>query len=513
MKLVNTIFRSDTIDKKSFLSTLVIVLCLASLILFDKEATKSSIGSMVMGIKDIFGSFYLILTIFCFIFLLYVALSKKGNYRFGGPEQKPEFSYFSWIGMLFCSGIGGALVYWSGVEWGYYVNNPQFGIKPLSPESYSLATAYGLFHWGISAWAIYGLPALALSVDFYKYKLSTLRLSSGLRGLGIKDVENTFFGRSVDLIFIIATLGAAGGTIGSYLPMLGLGFSDIFSIENSFFLTILVLIVCITLFGFSVYSGLKNGIKVLSNINLTVAILFLLYVLLTGPTSEILSYSLSGVWYSIKYFFDMSTLGIVESSQFAQDWTIWYWAWWVAFGPIVGLFIARISKGRTVRELILGMLVFGTLGTWLFYLILGNYSLVMDINGTLQISNINALNHPEMALSVVNSLPLPKLMLLIFCIMTLIFITTSYDSMSYVVAYHIQRNSSELNDPDRLVRVFWAIILGVLPASLVIYSDHTVATDIILLTSLPLLFIYPLIALATIRDMFERKVHEKTERS
>ena len=131
--------------------------------------------------------------------------------------------------------------------------------------------------------------------------------------------------------------------------MLGLGFSDIFSIENSFFLTILVLIVCITLFGFSVYSGLKNGIKVLSNINLTVAILFLLYVLLTGPTSEILSYSLSGVWYSIKYFFDMSTLGIVESSQFAQDWTIWYWAWWVAFGPIVGLFIARISKGRTVR--------------------------------------------------------------------------------------------------------------------------------------------------------------------
>ena len=510
MSLFKIINKSETVDKTSFLSTLIVVTGLASIIFFDQNNAKSLIESIVLDIKEIFGPFYLLLTLICFFFLLYIAMSKVGNYRLGGEEEKPEFSYFSWIGMLFCSGIGGGLVYWSGVEWGYYVKTPQFGISTLSPEAYSLSTAYGLFHWGISAWAIYGLPALALSVAFYKYKLNTLRLSSGLRGLGIKDVENTLLGRSIDLIFIIATMGAAGGTIGSYLPMLGLGFSDLLNVGDSFSLNIVVLFLCISLFGFSVYSGLNKGIRLLSNINLLIALLFLTYILLAGPTFEILSYSIAGIWYSLKYFFNMSTLGILESSQFAQEWTIWYWAWWVAFGPIVGLFIARISKGRTIRELILGMFIFGTLGTWLFYLILGNYSLAMDVRGVLDISNITAASHPNVVISVIKSLPLGKIILMVFCIMTLIFITTSYDSMSYVVAYHIQRNSSESKDPERSLRVFWAIVLGILPAALIIYSDHTVATDIILLTSVPLLFIYPLLAIATFKDLLQKNNHEKT---
>ena len=464
----------------------------------------------VSEIKEIFGPIYLILTLVCFIFLLYIAFSRAGNYKLGGSYEKPEFSYYSWIGMLFCSGIGGGLVYWSGVEWAYYVKEPQFGITAFSKESYYLSNAYGLFHWGISAWSIYGLPALALSVAFYKYNLNTLRLSSGLRGLGIIDVENSFFGRSIDLIFIIATMGAAGGTIGSYLPMLGLGFSDILNIENSFNLNMLVLLVCISLFGFSVYSGLKNGIRILSNLNLFIALVFLTIILLAGPTQDIIFYSLTGIWYSIKYFFSMSTLGIGEASQFAQDWTIWYWAWWVAFGPIVGLFVARISRGRTIRELILGMFIFGTLGTWLFYLIFGNYSMTMELNGLVNISDIKALNHAEKVITVVNSLPFNYITMFIFCLMTLIFIITSYDSMSYVVAYHIQRNSNENTEPGRRLRVFWAIILGILPASLIIYSDHSVATDIILLTSLPLLFIYPLIGVSAFKDLLKIRDNEKT---
>ena len=171
--------------------------------------------------------------------------------------------------------IGGGIIYWSSVEWSYYVEIPQFGIEPLSKESYALATAYGLFHWGISAWSIYGIPAIALSIAFYKYNLNALRLSSSLKGLGLKNIESSIFGRFIDLIFILSTVGAAGGTIGSYIPMLSSGFSKLFNINNNLSLDIGVICLCVSLFGFSVYRGLDKGIKTLSNFNLSLALFFL----------------------------------------------------------------------------------------------------------------------------------------------------------------------------------------------------------------------------------------------
>jgi BCCT family betaine/carnitine transporter len=309
-------------------------------------------------------------------------------------------------------------------------------------------------------------------------------------------------GRLIDLIFVIATVGAAGGTIGSYIPMLSSGFSDIFSVDKGFSLDLKVLALCVGLFGFSVYSGLTKGIKRLSDLNLLLAIAFLIIILFIGPGLDILRSSLDGLVYTVKYFWDMSTLGILEQSDFADAWTIFYWAWWVAFGPLVALFIARISKGRTLRELILGMLIFGSLGTWLFYMILGGYSMSLEQNGVFGVmDSLKESGHADTAISIVHTMPFDNLMLLLFCVITIIFVTTSYDSMSFVIAYHVQKNSSEQKDPDKELRLFWAVVLGVLPAALVIYSDHTVAMDLILITSLPLLFIYPLMALAIFKDL------------
>jgi BCCT family betaine/carnitine transporter len=502
MERILKVFSVKNVDYITFITSLTVVVSIAFFILYDAETAKTIIGILYDNLVGIFGPVYLVLTIFSFFFLLYLCFSKHGRYRLGGENQTAEFSYFSWIGMLFCSGIGGGLVYWSGVEWAYYVDIPPFGIEPGSKESFALATAYGLFHWGISAWAIYGIPAVALSVAFYKYKLNTLRLSSSLRGLGIKNVEESLVGRFIDLIFVIATVGAAGGTIGSYIPMLSSGFSDILSIENNFLLDLQVLALCVGLFSFSVYSGLTKGIKRLSDLNLLLAILFLIIVLFIGPTLEIIKNSLDGLVYTVKYFWDMSTLGILEQSDFADAWTIFYWAWWVAFGPLVALFIARISKGRSLRELILGMLVFGSLGTWLFYMILGGYSMSLEQTGTFAVmESLKETGHADTAISIVHSMPFDTIMLVLFCSITIIFVTTSYDSMSFVIAYHVQRNSAEQKDPDKELRLFWAIVLGILPAALVIYSDHSVAMDLILITSLPLIFIYPLMALAIFKNL------------
>ena len=175
---------------------------------------------------------------------------------------------------------------------------------------------------------------------------------------------------------------------------------------------------------------------------------------------------------------------------------------WVAFGPLVGLFIARISKGRSLRQVIFGMLLFGTLGTWLFYLILGGYSMSGELNDQLNvIQNMKDIGHAETAISVVNSLPFNTIMLFIFCTITIVFITTSYDSMSYVISSHVLNIKGGMKEPHKNLRLIWAIILGVLPAVLVLYSDHSVALDLILIASLPLLFVYPLMALSIIKEL------------
>ena len=492
------------VDKITLSISLFSVLFIATFILYDAEFAKRTIDLSYKSIVSVFGPSYLILTLFCFFFLLFLCLSKFGNYKFGGNEACTEFSYISWIGMLFCSGIGGGIIYWSGVEWSYYVGNPPFGIDPYSSESFSLATAYGLFHWGISAWSIYGIPAIALSIAFYKYNLNSLRLSSSLSGLGILNIESTLFGRFIDLIFILATVGAAGGTIGSYIPMLSSGFSEIFNLNKGLYLDILVICLCVGLFGYSVYKGLDKGIKNLSNFNLILALVFLIIIIFSTDIIGLIETSVSGLLFSITHFWDMSTLGISEESQFAEEWTIFYWAWWVAFGPLVGLFIARISKGRTLRQVILGMLFFGTLGTWLFYMILGGFAMNLELSGEFStIQSMNSFGHADTAIAVVKNLSFEILMVFIFCLITIIFVTTSYDSMSYVISYHVMKTSSENKEPDKKLRLFWAIILGILPAALVIYSDHSVALDIILITSLPLMLIYPLMAISIYRELIQ----------
>jgi BCCT family betaine/carnitine transporter len=504
MEVVNRKLDKLGVDKITLSISLFSVLFIASFILYDAEFAKRTIDLSYKSIVSVFGPSYLILTLFCFFFLLFLSLSKFGDYKFGGNEAVAEFSYLSWIGMLFCSGIGGGIIYWSGVEWSYYVGSPPFGIDPYSSESFSLATAYGLFHWGISAWSIYGIPAIALSIAFYKYNLNSLRLSSSLSGLGISNIESTLLGRFIDLIFILATVGAAGGTIGSYIPMLSSGFSEIFNLNKGLYLDILVICLCVGLFGYSVYKGLDKGIKNLSNFNLILALVFLLIIMFSTDIIGLLQTSVSGLLFSITHFWDMSTLGISEESKFAEEWTIFYWAWWVAFGPLVGLFIARISKGRTLRQVILGMLFFGTLGTWLFYMILGGFAMNLELSGEFSvIQSMNSYGHADTAIAVVKNLSFEILMVFIFCLITIIFVTTSYDSMSYVISYHVMKTSNENKEPDKKLRLFWAIILGILPAALVIYSDHSVALDIILITSLPLMLIYPLMAISIYRELIQ----------
>ena len=489
-------------DQFSFISILIVIACITLPIALKPDSAAVFIREIYQGIVSLFGSTYMVFGIATSVFLLVLAFSKYGKFVLGGKDATPEFGNFSWASMLFCSGIGGGILYWSGVEWAYYVNQPPFGLQPLSQDSYMLASAYGAFHWGISGWALYCLPTVVIAVPFYHYKLGSLRLSSGLRGLRGNQVENSILGRCIDLIFVIVAIGASGGSMGMYIPVISAGISELYGVEHNLALDLSVLLFCTLLFALSVFLGLKKGIRMLSNINVVTALVFLLFILLLGPFKEIIALSGDAIKQLIQKFGEMSTLGIGEKSEFAETWTIFYWAWWLALGPQVGLFVTRVSKGRSLRQLITGMIFFGSLGCFLFYMILGNYAINLELSGQLAVSELLVNEgHRITATKVLLTLPFGSLFLFAYCLMVVIFIATSYDSVSYVIAYHVKRTSSEMNEPDRKMRLFWAFILAILPAALFIIDLNRVAMDVILLMSLPLLFICPVLAVSLVRTL------------
>jgi BCCT family betaine/carnitine transporter len=290
--------------------------------------------------------------------------------------------------------------------------------------------------------------------------------------------------------------------MGMYIPVISAGISELYGIDHNLTLDLSVLLFCTLLFALSVFLGLKKGIRMLSNINVVTALVFLLFILLLGPFKEIIALSADAIKQLVQKFGEMSTLGISEKSTFADDWTIFYWAWWLALGPQVGLFVTRVSKGRSLRQLITGMIFFGSLGCFLFYMILGNYAINLELSGQLAVSELLVNEgHRITATKVLLTLPFGNLFLFAYCFMVVIFIATSYDSVSYVIAYHVKKTSSEVNEPDRKMRLFWAFILAILPAALFIIDLNRVAMDIILLMSLPLLFICPVLALSLVRTL------------
>ena len=489
-------------DNYTIVSIILAILCITIPIVINPDQAQTFISTTYQRTVDIFGPSYMILGVMTLLFLVTLSVSKYGKFKLGGENSSPEFSNFSWSSMLFCSGIGGGILYWSGVEWAYYVSRPPFGIEPFSEGAYHLASAYGMFHWGLTGWALYCLPAIAIAIPFYHYNLGSLRLSSGLRTNKNSAIENSFIGRLVDLIFVIILIGASGGTIGMYVPIIGAGLSEVFGINHDLILDLSMLSLCTLMFGASVYRGIDKGIKILSNFNVLLALTFLILIFFLGSFQEIIALSIEAIKSLFTNFVGMNSLGITEQSDFADDWTIFYWAWWLALGPQVGLFVARISKGRTLRELVMGMLIIGSLGCFIFFAILGNYAINLELSNQLIVTDILANDgHQIAATAILLQLPFGELFVLAYCLIVIIFIVTSYDSVSYILSYHVKTTASEAYEPSKNMRLFWALVLAILPACLFLIGSNRTAMDLILLMSPPLLFLSPIFALSMIKTL------------
>ena len=449
------------------------------------------------------GVFYQMFAMGTIGFLTWLAFGPYGHIRLGGVDEKPDYRTFSWVGMLFCAGTGASLLVWSGVEWAFYYDAPPMGAEPRSTNALDWATAYGPFHWGITAWAFYALPTVAIGYPFYVKNVPHLRASTSLHAILGTRGENSAIGRAVDLAAMIALLGGAGTSLGVIAPTIAASTAELLGIQTSFSLEMIVMSFCIGLFGVSVYLGIDRGIRRLSDLNVYLILGLLAFILVVGPTLFILKTSVNTVGFMMQNIIRMmSWTDPVDRSGFVETWTIFYWAWWIAFALPIGVFVTRISRGRTIRQVILSMIFFGSAGCWIFYFILGNYSLSLELAETFSVTQSLADNGMYVTVeNIISTLPFGAWALALFIVVSVISVATTYDSASYTLASTATAELKEGDNPARWHRLFWALILGLLPVFMMFVGGLQIIRSGVLLASVPLLFVGVAMACSLVKSL------------
>ena len=484
--------KNSSIDWLIFVGSVLTIVLLCIPLAVNPEAGKQFMEGAFDYLTSNFGFLYVLSAIGVFGFLLYLAFGRHGNISFGDSE--PEFSLFSWCAMLFCGGIGTSVLYWGTVEWAHYYQAPPYGIEAESSDALIWSISYPMFHWGLLGWGFYCLPGIAAGLAFYRGGAKSLRLSEACAPV-IGNLSQGLLGRLIDFLYLVGLIGAVSTGLGLAVPLLAELIAELFGLNRrdiGFGLDIFVIMVISLLFCASVWVGLEKGVKRLSNINVYFAFFVLAFVFLVGPTLFIIEMGISSFGHLFQNFLKMSTwLDPMRKSDFVESWTIFYWAWWVALGPYMGIFIARISKGRTLKQIILGCLIYGTLGCTLFFMVFGNYSAYLELNGIVSVLSIlNEDGAPMAIVQVLKSLPLASLVLIAFTLLCIIFAATSFDSASYTLAMVATKELGHDEHPAKWHRMFWACLISILPITLIYLGGLKPLQSAVTLASIPLLVIF-----------------------
>ena len=440
-------------------ATLFFVVLLVAMILIAPEQTQTLLNAAKSGIFANFSWFYVLAFSVFLGFLVILSVSSLGNIKLGNDEEEPEFGFLSWLAMLFAAGMGVGLMFFGVAEpLTHYLSDITAGTAEHKQQEALLHT---LFHWGIHAWAVYGTIALALAYFGFRYKLP-LALRSCFYPL-LKERINGKLGDLIDIMALLATLFGIITTLGFGASQLGAGLHQLGWIsENSFSLQMVVIAVVMSLATFSAISGVGKGVKILSELNLTLAFCLLIFVLVAGPTLYLLSAFSDNIGTYLSNLVQLSFKTYVyeqEHTGWFSGWTILYWAWWCSWAPFVGLFIARISKGRTIREFIFGVLVIPSMFGILWFTVFGNTAIWLndgEAAGTLG----QMISSPETLLfKFLDYLPLSGVTGLVSLVVISLFFITSADSGIYVLNNIASRDKS-LAAP-RWQAVMWGGVMSV----------------------------------------------------
>lgn len=469
-------------------TTLLFVILLLAATLFFPTGTQQFLNLAQANIFKNFSWFYILTVSLFLFFLMILALSSLGSIRLGADEEAPEFSFMSWLAMLFAAGMGVGLMFFGVAEpLSHYVD-------PISNGQAQSAMLHTFFHWGIHAWTIYGVIALALAYFGFRYKLP-LALRSCFYPL-LKDKINGRFGDAIEVLALVATLFGIITTLGFGSIQLGSGMQQVgWVTENDFSTQIMVIIAVMSLAVLSAISGVGKGVKILSEINLVMATLLMVFVLCSGPTLYLLgafgdnlgTYFSNLIQLSFKtYTYEPDNVG------WFNGWTVLYWAWWASWAPFVGLFIARISRGRTIREFIFGVLLIPSVYCVLWFTIFGNSAIWLDTHVAGGALSGMASSPERLLFAFLDYLPLPAISSVIALIIISLFFITSADSGIYVLNNIASRDKGMA--APKCQAVMWGVLMAVIAIILLESGGMRVLQTMTLITALPFVFLMILMA-------------------
>jgi len=489
-------------EKSVFIPSLLIAGLIGFGFVFLPDEMKQGTAALDKVIKSHGGWLFLLFGIGAFFYALWLAFGKYGAITLGDASEKPEFSTPHWVAMMFTAGIGAGLVTWAFGEPLYYIQTPPFGIEPMSSAAYEWAHMYPLIHWGVVPWAFYAVAAVPIAYSLYVLKRPFLRIGEACDDALPKSGKG-FYKNLIDLFIILGIIAGTTTSLGIGVPLLSAMIAELTGVQDSFGVKLSVLLVWVLLFGGSTLRGLKKGIQKLADLNMILAGLLMLIILVVGPTLFILNMTTNSLGLMADEFFRIILwTDPIDKTSFPYDWTVFYWAWWIAFAAFVGLFIARISRGRTIRQTVFGTIIWGSLGTMTYLAIAGGYALYLQKEGILPLTEIlNDQGLAVMTAKIAANMPLGKVSLAFFMLLCTIFYATTMDSAAYVAAGVSSKEFNPDEDPALALRFAWIGILFLMTLGVVLSDSLDTVMSITIIGSVPVLPILVLMCVSLTRQL------------
>ncbi|TVT29625.1 BCCT family transporter [Salinicoccus cyprini] len=477
-----------------FWIALVIVSALVLYGVFFSDSFESVTSSMQAFITNNFSWYYVSLTTIFIAFCLIFVFTPMGQIRLGKPTDKPEFKTLSWFAMLFSAGMGIGLVFWGAAEpISHYFTPPT--AAPETDEAMKESLRRSFFHWGFHAWAVYAVVGLALAFAQFRRNQPGL-ISSTLRPILGKHVDGPI-GTTVDVIAVFATIAGVATSLGLGVRQINGGLNYLFNIPNNIYVQIIIITIITVLFMASAWSGLSKGIQYLSNANMILAGLLMIFTLVLGPTVLILNMwtdtfgSMATNFIGMSY--DVAPLN-EDKSAWLGSWTIYYWGWWMAWSPFVGIFIARVSKGRTIREFVLAVMLGPAAVSFLWFSIFG----VTAIDSQMTNGGYADLATEVVLFEVFSNLPMGLIVSIVAVLLIGTFFITSADSATFVLG--MQTTNGSLTPPNK-VKMIWGVAQVLIAVVLLMGGGLTALQASSIISAFPFSIILILMMVSTYKDI------------
>lgn len=478
------------------------ILILCAYFVSAPENSTSALEVIRSFLGDKCGSYYLVIGLGFFLVSLWLAYSKIGKITIGKPGEKPAYGFISWGAMVFTCGLASDILFYSFCEWIYYYEEPH--VQSMGNINEWSAT-YPLYHWSLIPWSFYAVLAAAFGFMLHVRGCHKQKYSEACRPLLGKHTDG-LCGKIIDILAVIALIAGTATTFSIATPLLSKVFTVLLGIESSKYVSICILLIVCGIYTCSVMNGLK-GVNLLSKICMVLFAFLLAYVFILGGEARFsVETGVTSLGSMIQNFIGLSTWtdATRTDSGFAQNWTIFYWAYWMVWCVAAPFFMGMISRGRTIKQVIMGSYVFGTASTLISFIVLGNFGLGMKVHGRFDAVSQYHANGDDLyqtIIDIIHQLPLSHVFLVVLALAMFAFYATSFDSITMVASNYSYKNIDSDETASKRMKLFWAVLLIMLPIAL-IFSEGTMANlqTVSIIAAFPIGIVMILIIASFIKD-------------